>query len=154
MMMSKILYKAKRLNDNKWIFGLPHYDKDCNVKYLTTNTPKIYPNTFEIDIKTLCKYICSDTKGCDVFEYDIVYISIDEGAGVESLIPYVVYYSALNTGYMVIPLEDVLTTNFIPSSEYLCEFIDDIQYSESLFDFIKRDESLNIDTILTYLNTR
>ena len=111
MMTSKILYKAKRLNgDNKWIFGLPHYDKDCNVKYLSTNTAKVYPNTFEIDIRTLCKCICSDIRGCDVFEYDIVYISIDEGAGVESLIPHVVYYSALNTGYMVIPLEDVLTS--------------------------------------------
>lgn len=34
MMANKILYKAKRLNgDSEWIFGLPHYDKDCN----TTN---------------------------------------------------------------------------------------------------------------------
>ena len=153
-MMMNLLWKAKRTEDSGWVYGLPKYDIDCNVNFIETNIPKTYPNCFKIDTKTLCKYICSDTKGCNVFEYDIVYIPIDEGAGVESLIPYVVYYSALNTGYMVIPLEDVLTTNFIPSSEYLCEFIDCIQYCESLFDFIERDESLNIDTILTYLNTR
>ena len=73
--MRKILYRAKRKSDNRWIYGLPVcgvFSKDQIITHIDTKTQE-FDSPYEIEQKTLCQYIGRDDKfGNPIFEGDIV----------------------------------------------------------------------------------
>lgn len=73
--MRTIKFKAKRLDDNSWVFGY-FYEENGNT-YIIENRQKeskLNRNlTYQVDPSTVCQFIgLVDTNGVEVYENDIV----------------------------------------------------------------------------------
>ena len=90
--MQEILFKAKKIADNKWVEGLLHYNaaKCCHqiVEFVQHGPTMSEPagnqfNLFhDILISTLCEYTGKvDGKGRRIFENDIYFEEIEEDKG-------------------------------------------------------------------------
>ena len=75
--MREILFKAKRLDNGEWVEGfyvcLNGMQHRIYTGYAETDCGDYYPDWFEIDIKTLCRYTgLTDKKGKKIWEHDVV----------------------------------------------------------------------------------
>lgn len=101
--MRKILFKAKRKDNNEWVQGLPVcgvFSKDQTITHIDTETQE-FDSPYEIVQKTLCQYTSRNDKfGNPIFEGDVVRTQYGR-------LCYVIWFSR-NTyvGWDLCPLED------------------------------------------------
>lgn len=68
----EILFRGKRTENGEWKYGLPHYNLDNEIEFITV-PGKIYPNCFKVDPDTVGQFISVlDKNKMQIFDGDIV----------------------------------------------------------------------------------
>lgn len=67
----EILYRGKRTENGEWKYGLPHYNLDNEIEFITV-PGKIYPNCFKVDPETLRQFTGLVVSNGKVFDGDFL----------------------------------------------------------------------------------
>lgn len=75
MKLENIKFKAKRLDNNSWVFGY-FYEENCNTYIIENRQKESMLNrnvTYEVDSSTICQFTgLKDCEGNEIWEHDLL----------------------------------------------------------------------------------